>query len=204
MAQKCKVCIHPRLKEINMQLIEGVIPASTIAKEHGLPNASMHYHKVHHLPKMLAKGFERKRNKMNGEIVKRAEEVEEIKIQDSFDLEGRLNFLLIETQDIYNEVRKKGQNQLALKALDGLRNQYQLIINLQAQINANKQLELEILKRKMELGMDDENQQHEQEIKIFNTEELQMLNRMRKKAKNQSNEILILNGKIMGWKKPLF
>jgi len=58
MAQRCSVCIHPDVKEINLAIINGGSKRS-IADRYGLSPTAVQRHKAH-IPKTLAKAKERK------------------------------------------------------------------------------------------------------------------------------------------------
>ena len=198
----CKICRHPKIKEINMKLIQGAV-IRQLAMEMGLPEAPLynHYHK--HLPKALVNIFEKKEEKYNGELVQKVEEIAKAKISDNFDLQERFQFLVNETLEIFQIAKKGGRSLIALKSLDSLRNTYGLLINVLDKLEASKQLDLEIAKAKSGDLNEEAKLKYEKDIQILSFEELKMLQRLTEKINSQTDEQLILDGKVMAWDAPL-
>jgi len=48
MARLCKICINPKLLEIDDALVNGV-PVSVVAKKHGFSYSELYCHKKYHL-----------------------------------------------------------------------------------------------------------------------------------------------------------
>jgi len=67
MAQKCTVCSHESIKEINKALINGVA-IRKISEQFGLTPSSIHRHRVSHLPETLVKAKEAKEVCESGEL----------------------------------------------------------------------------------------------------------------------------------------
>jgi hypothetical protein len=178
MANVCTICTHPNLKEINERLIKGDSNRA-ISNEFNVTESSLKRHKLKHLPSSLTKQFE------------------EMRENDSFDIMTKIDFLIKETEDIYTVSRNGGKDLLALKSLDSLRNHFQLLINISAQLHANRVLELELLKAKNGDTDDEEKKEFERNIKILSTEELEVLARIQNKVANQTDNTIIINGIVM-------
>jgi len=176
--QHCKICTHPNVKEINERLVKGD-SNRILATEYGVTESCLHRHKLKHIPQSLTKAFQ--------EIVEK----------DSFDIMSKIDFLIKETEDIYTVSRNGGRDLLALKSLDSLRNHYQLLINISAQLHANRVLELELLKARNGETDDEEKKEFEHNIKILSTEELKVLIRIQNKVNNQTDETIISDGIVM-------
>lgn len=202
MAKTCYTCRHPKIKEINMKLIQGA-SCKAVSLEFGISESGVYSHKIHHLPESLQKLFEKKTEKMNGELVQAVEEIEATKVSDSFDLQERFKFLVNETLEIFEVAKKGGQSLTALKSLDSLRNTYGLLISVLDKLEASKQLELEIERAKQSETVDSQRAEYEENIKILTFEELKMHSRIMDKIREQTEEVLILEGKVMGWNTPL-
>lgn len=192
----CKVCRSKEIRAINLQLIEGAT-LRDVAANFGVGVNSLFNHKKNHLPKTLIKGFELKKTTYNGELVQKVEEIEQTKISDSFDIQERFKFLVDETLQIFEIAKKGGQNITALKSLDSLRNTYGLLIQVLDKIEAAKQLELQILKEKKEQSGENQNEQYAKNIQILNTEELIVLKRISNKIADQTDDTIILDGKVL-------
>lgn len=202
MAKTCYTCRHPQIKQINLRLIEGAT-CKAISLEFELSQDSVYFHKVHHLPKSLQKLFEKKTEKMNGELVAKAEEIESAKVTDSFDLQERFQFLVKETLGIFEVAKSGGQSLTALKSLDSLRNTYGLLINALDRLEASRRLELEIAKEKQNSSLETQKTEYEENVKILSFEELKMHSRLMDKITNQTTDLLILDGQVMGWDTPM-
>lgn len=202
MPNYCKACRHPELKSINTRLIEGST-LEMVATEFNLTKSCIYNHKKMHLSKSLTRLFQRKEKKMNGELVELAENIEQTKLSNDFDIESRFKFLVDETLQIFEIAKQGGQSLTALKSLDSLRNSYGLIISVLDKLEASKKLELEILKAQQGEGSTAKDEKYYQDLKILNFEELEMWERLWKKLQSQSKELLILDGKVRGWIAPL-
>ena len=203
MTNVCKICTHPKVREINKRLVEGGI-VRQLAKEFDVSLNSLYRHKLEHLPKKLIQAFKSSFIKHNNSLVERAEEIQNEEIQHGFDLQEGFMFVKDQTLELYELNKKKGFNALALKCLDSLRQTYGMIISILDKIAAQKELELAILKEKSGEKLQAEKEKFEQDIKILNFEELKMLQRIQNKITNQTDETLILDGRVMGWDHPLF
>lgn len=191
----CRICKHPNRKEIDMRLVKGDTLRS-LATEFDVTVSSLHSHKTNHIGKLFS-SFNRKQEKRNGEIVQFVEEAEQIQLKDNMEIIHHCDFAIEQILEIFQEARKGQHNLLALKALDSNKGYFQLLINYSAQMHANKVLELQILKEKSGEADETTKEKFAQNIKILNTEELLILERIGNKLENQTNEIIILDGKVL-------
>jgi hypothetical protein len=117
MPNVCKICKHPNLKEINIRLVKHDV-LRNIANDFEVTESSLFRHQAKHLPRSLSRAYEKTQIANNSELIKTSNEIQETALSDSFDIMSKIDFLLKETEDIYNVARNGGQNLLALKSLD--------------------------------------------------------------------------------------
>jgi hypothetical protein len=141
------------VRRINELLVKHTSIAK-IAQEYNLGYDALYRHSCSHVPKKLMKVFEKQ------------------ELAETFDLMGKLDFLIKETEDIYNVARQGGKDLLALKSLDSLRNHYQLLINISAQLHAQKVLELEMLKLQHAETQDHMDEEAAEQLKRLTFDEL--------------------------------
>ena len=168
MGNACTVCNHRARKEIDERLVRHESVAK-IAQEYDLGYDALYRHSCNHVPRRLMKAYERQ------------------EMAENFDLLAKIDFLVRETEDIYNVARKGGQSVLALKSLDSLRNHYQLLINISAQLHAQKVLELEMLKLQRAEERDTEKEDAAQRLKHLTIDELQEYYRLVSKMYDGAN-----------------
>jgi hypothetical protein len=183
--QVCTICVHPNLKEINERLIKGESNRA-LSNQFNVTESSLKRHKVKHLPSSLTKQFE------------------EMRENDSFDIMTKIDFLIKETESIYSASRNGGKDLLALKSLDSLRNHFQLLINISAQLHANRVLELELLKARNGEANDEEKKEFTESLKYLTIDELLITERIDNKRRNHTDDIIIRGNRIIPSKDGLY
>lgn len=159
MSQNCTICGHPEVKAINRRLVQHESLAK-ISQEYGVNYDALYRHSRNHVPKQLLKVYEKK------------------ELAENFNLMSKIDFLVAETEDIYNVARQGGKDLLALKSLDSLRNHYQLLINISAQMHAQKVLELELQKTKNAADIENVTAQSVERYSRLTTPELKEYQRL--------------------------
>jgi len=178
MANVCTICTHPNRKEIDEMIVKGE-SNRRITTKYGVTESSIRRHKAKHLPSSLTKQFE------------------EMRENDSFDIMAKIDFLIKETEDIYTVSRNGGKDLLALKSLDSLRNHFQLLINISAQLHANRVLELELLKARNGETDEEGKRELERKLKIPSDEELTVLLRITNKINENNGDVIIQGGYVI-------
>ena len=174
----CRICTHPNLKEINERIVKGE-SLRIIANQFELTQSSLFRHSKKCIPQHLTKAFE------------------EIAEKDNFDIMTKIDFLIKETEDIYTVSRSGGKDLLALKSLDSLRNHFQLLINISAQLHANRVLELELLKARNGESDEEGKRELERKLKIPSDEELTVLLRITNKINENNGDVIIEGGYVI-------
>ena len=177
----CKICSDSRVYEINQAIISGG-NLSKIAKKYNLSYNSLYGHSINHLPKKLVKVFEKK------------------ELDKSSNIMQRIDDMLNKAQTIFDLSFEEGKHLTALKSLDAERSTLQLLLNISAQMHAQKQLELEILKQKTGGADEEKQEQVSHAMKILSTEELQVLNRLAQKMSRQNSDIVIKEARVMSYR----
>ena len=98
MPRRCTICSHKNIEEINKELVNGK-PFRDIAGQFNISKSALERHKAKHLP---------------GDLIK-SKRIEEVVQADN--IVERLINLTNETMQIYNEVKKIKDYDLALKAI---------------------------------------------------------------------------------------
>ena len=117
MPQKCKVCMHPKVDEINDRIVSKV-PLETISKAYTLTISSVNRHKQNHIPVQLAK----------------AQESKEVAAADS--LMGRVSALSAKAEDIYARSHAENDLTTALQAVRELRGITELYAKITGELQA--------------------------------------------------------------------
>lgn len=108
MPQTCRVCAHPKTKEIEDAIVQGTAH-TTIADQFGIHFQSVRYHAKNHLSDKLARTVH-KDNQEHAE-----------------DILSGINDLLKRTNDILNDAESNDQKRLALDAIKESRSIYELL-----------------------------------------------------------------------------
>ncbi|RNC84467.1 MAG: transcriptional regulator [Balneola sp.] len=122
MPQRCRVCTHPRRKEIEKLIVSGQ-PYTQISREYGMSDDSVSYHAQNHL---------------TAKLIKVAQEDEHNHITDI--LSG-VNDILKRLERIFEEADRKDQKRLALDAIKELRTTYEFLAKVEvkkAELNRDK------------------------------------------------------------------
>ncbi|XWN36276.1 MAG: hypothetical protein ROO71_09970 [Balneola sp.] len=138
MPQTCRVCAHPKTKQIEDAIIQG-IAHTTIADNFGIHHQSVRYHSEHHLSDKLVKAF--KRNDQ--------EHAEDI-------LSG-IKDLLSRTNAILDEAEANNQKRLALDAIKEARSTYELLSKIAVKLEEYRRNEdqqnTDLLEQHLLIGM---------------------------------------------------
>ena len=124
MARACLVCTHPKLKEINKELIQSK-NISEMGRKYDLPDASLIRHRRYHLPKALVKSH------AANEAVHGDNLLQEIR-----DLQAR-------ALDIYERAEKKNNLGIALNAISQMRLNIELLAKILVHVE-QKELKAEL------------------------------------------------------------
>ena len=192
----CKICRHEHVSEINMNLIEGT-PLRAIAKEFEVGVNSLFNHKKNHLGNIIKKSFDRVQRKVNNEVSKKIETMEIAKVSADFDLLTKILWGENQAEQIYKTNFEEKNWLIALKSLQEIRSYAALAISTLAQVNASKQLELDLAKARNDGSSPEEIAQAAKELEVFNIEELEVMQRLGTKKLEQSNNTIIINGKVL-------
>lgn len=149
MPQTCRVCAHPKTKDIEDSIIQGV-PHTTIAKQYDIHFQSVRYHSENHLPDKLVKAARDKGQKHADNIL------------------SGIKDLLERTNAIMEQAEDDGHNRLALDAIKEARSTYELLskiaVKMEEYQRKNHQREDDYLDKEIEEG-----------LKVLSDEELNAL-----------------------------
>lgn len=178
MSQYCRVCVHPKLREINQKIVEGV-PILQLSQMYGMSNGSMNFHSKNHISRKLTLA------------------VEKLATIEGNELMETITRIIRRAEDIFQRNYDANKDLLALKALEAQRNTIQLLSNISAQVHAAKIAELELLKEKRGDSKNDELEAFKTQIAIFSLEELMVYQRLINKLNKQSKDVIVSGGKII-------
>jgi hypothetical protein len=126
MGRKCTICSHEDSEKINKDLIGGM-PYRSIADRYKISKSALIRHREKHLP---------------GSLIK-AKRIEEVTQADSI-IERLIN-LTNETMDIYREVKKAKDYDLALKALARAEKQAELQARLLGELKQESTINIALM-----------------------------------------------------------
>ncbi len=187
MANHCKICSHPELRAINERLINGA-SMREISEDFGMTDSSVYRHYKSHLPQRLIKAVDKLKEKEDTDLATIVIEQEQLQLTDSVDLIKRINFLIAQTEDIYDVARQGGQNLLALKSLDSLRGTYQFCVTMGAQMEATYQAKLEL--ERLQRGDDKKaaSKEFEDSLQNLSFNDLVLISRIDKKRRTNNGD----------------
>lgn len=177
----CLICSNPARYEIDRAIIENG-NLTEISKNFNVSYNSLYSHAQNHIPKKLAKVFEKQESLKSADLMKKIDDMIE------------------KGQKIFNRNYEKEKDLLALKSLDSLKGVYQLLLNISAQLHAQKVIELEILREKSGESDQQSKEAYAEALKNLSDEELTILNRLVNKANNANSDIVVKNGRIMSYR----
>jgi len=138
MPQTCRVCAHPKTKQIEDAIIQG-IAHTTIADSFGIHHQSVRYHSEHHLSDKLVKA-----------VQKNHEEHAE-------DILSGIKDLLSRTNAILDDAEANNQKRLALDAIKEARSTYELLskiaVKLEEYRRNDEQQNTSIIEQQLLSGM---------------------------------------------------
>ena len=113
--RKCSACLHPRLAELNREIVRGSA-LNAVSRRFGLSQSAVHRHAKNHLSdetrKELLIDFKRER----------AAAIDKEVNQDRVDISSGLQRIIREIECILNRSKESGDDQLALSALRDMKN----------------------------------------------------------------------------------
>jgi len=181
MPQICLICSNPDRYQIDREIIENG-NLSEISKKFNVSYNSLYSHAQNHVSKKLAKVFEK---------------------QDSIrstNLMSKIDDMISKAEDIFQRNYDSQKDLTALKALDSLKNSFQLLLNISSQLHAQRTLELQILRERSGETNQAKNEEFAQAIKNLSFEELEVLNRLINKANHNNTDIIVKNGRILSYR----
>ena len=122
MARACTTCAHPERRSIDKDLATGHLVNRRIAARTGLAESSVRRHAAAHLPARLVAAAE-------------AEDVRQ-----ALDVLGQLKAINGATLAVLSDARKRGDGDLALKAVDRVQRQIELQAKLLGELDDRPQV----------------------------------------------------------------
>lgn len=199
----CKICRHKDLRAINSRLIKSTESLRLISQEYGVSESALYRHKQNHLPKSLSRGMERLNINNDIELANGKIEYDNMQISDSLDIVKSLNFIVTETKSIFDIAKEGKQNLLALKSLDSLRGTYTIFLTMLEKAESTYEARLELLRLENGEKAEEESKKYCEQLHILTVDELTVLERLVYKMKNQTTNIIVIEGIVQDWNGPL-
>ena len=156
MTQKCQVCDHPNVKEIERQIVSGK-NLSKLSKDYKVSYNSMYNHSQHHVTRQMATAQAQKQ------------------MSESMHLLERIDDLIGRTENIFQRNYDKKKDGMALKAIAEQRQTFELLCKISAYMHEHKRMELE--EKQLQYG-DKEEQEQEKNVQALFDEAEQKLNKL--------------------------
>ncbi|MGD0756499.1 MAG: hypothetical protein ABR927_15715 [Bacteroidales bacterium] len=196
--KKCSVCINKNLYKINQGLIDNETYRS-LSEKYGVTISALHRHHSNCLPKNVAIAMNQiKQDGINTDLAEKLKETQELRLSDSLDLAKKINFLIKETEDLYDIARADKQNLTALKALDSLRNTYSFCVQMLQQLENTYKAKLELAKVESGEKSETEKKQNDERLKSLTDPELEILERITLKMWYKNGDVIFRHDLITG------
>jgi len=180
MSNKSNILGHPNRLDMERLYLQGKT-ISSIAKDFGVSEDQLGYHMRNNLSRQLSSAMAKK------------------ELTSSMDMLSEIDSIIIHAKNIFKRNYDKGEDLIALKALDSQRSTFELICKISAYMHQTKLLELQ---EQQASASQEKDEDFQDKIKILTMPELKMLLKIQDKLERQDRTIIIIPDIPSNWVNP--